>query len=226
MPALSRADSLTSWVLCGEPAAPRWIASDVEASAHVITGPELCKRAGSHVPAHSVKFPHTDPHSATNSRSATRVAAGKRDSRRRAPEEKSASGIALDARLARLTGSVVGGGLRLAGIGAAIGVAGSLLGASIVRNAPVWCDAVRCSPLTRRCWHCSARSRPLRPTCRPALRRASSRSSRSGRSRCRALAPVLFPGDEVLLEEVRINFKAQSRSRRDFEIAVANLRRI
>jgi predicted permease len=36
--------------------------------------------------------------------------------------------IALGARLARLTGSVVGGGLRLAGIGAAIGVAGSLLG--------------------------------------------------------------------------------------------------
>jgi putative ABC transport system permease protein len=35
--------------------------------------------------------------------------------------------IALGARLARLTGSVVGGGLRLAGIGAAIGVAGSLL---------------------------------------------------------------------------------------------------
>jgi putative ABC transport system permease protein len=35
--------------------------------------------------------------------------------------------IALGARLARLTGSVVGGGLRLAGIGAVIGVAGSLL---------------------------------------------------------------------------------------------------
>jgi hypothetical protein len=30
------------------------------------------------------------------------------------------------------------------------------------------------------------------------------------------LAPVLLPGDKVLLEEVRIDFKAQPRSRRDF----------
>jgi ABC-type antimicrobial peptide transport system permease subunit len=35
--------------------------------------------------------------------------------------------IALGARVARLTGSVIGGGLRLVGIGAAIGVGSSLL---------------------------------------------------------------------------------------------------
>ena len=40
------------------------------------------------------------------------------------------------------------------------------------------------------------------------------------------LAPVLFAGDQVLLQEVWIYFKAQSRSRRDRKIAFANLRRI
>ena len=40
------------------------------------------------------------------------------------------------------------------------------------------------------------------------------------------LTPLLVSGDEVLLEEVRIDFKAQPRSRRDFEMAFANLRRI